>query len=226
LHVLDPAARPLIVAYLAELAAGLPCGRSARAAIVAEVGDGLVDAVQARVDTGMAPVVAARLAVGEFGDARSLASGFAGELAGVAAHRIGLGLVVSGPVVGMVWVAAYAARSRLGWWDQLAALRLALPVYALILAVTVPAAMLAAVAGSGRLSGWLPVRMRGAAAGAALVAAVGCVAGDAALLTSLAVSAGSGWTALAWGGGAASALRLSGAAAAARRCARLRAAAE
>jgi hypothetical protein len=224
LHVLDPAARPAIAGYLADLAAGLPCGGSARAAIVAEVGDGLVDAVQARVDKGVAPIVAARIAVAEFGDARSLAAGFASELAAAAAHRIGLGLVVSGPVVGTVWVAAYAARSGLGWWEQLAALRSALPVYALILAVTVPAAVLAAVAGSGRLSCSVPVGMRGAA-GAALVAAVGCVAGDAALLTSLAVSAGSGWTALAWAGGAVSAMRLSGAAVAGRRCARLRAAA-
>jgi hypothetical protein len=224
LELVDPAARPVIVEYLAGLAAGLPCGRSARAAIVAEVGDGLVDAVQAHLDEGVAPGVAARAAVAEFGDPRILAAGFARELAGAAAHRVGLALVATGPVVGSVWVAAYAARSGLSWWAQLGVLWSAIPVYGLILAVAVPAALLAVGAGSGRLPGCVPIGTRGAAI-AALVASVGCVAGDATLLTGLAVSAGSGWTLLGWVAGAISVVRLSGAFAAGRRCARLRAAA-
>lgn len=111
LQLLDPAARPVIVAYLAEVEAGLPCGRSARAGILAEVADGLVDAVQAQSNNGAAPAAAARVAVAGFGDPQVLAAALAGELAGLAAHRVGLALVATGPVVGAVWVAAYAARS-------------------------------------------------------------------------------------------------------------------
>jgi len=223
-QLLDPAARPVIVAYLTDLAAGLPCGRSTQGAMIAEVGDGLVDAVQAHVAVGAGPAAAAAAAVAEFGDPRSLAAGLAGELAGSAAHRIGLALVATGPIVGSVWVAAFAARSGLGWWEQLATLWQAIPMYALIVAVAAPAAVLAAVLGAGQLPGWVSIDRR-SAAGAALVATVGCVAGDAVLLTGLAVSADTGWTVLAWAAAAVSLVRLSGAAAAGRRCERLRAAA-
>lgn len=224
LQLLDPAARPVIVAYLAEVEAGLPCGRSARAGILAEVADGLVDAVQAQSNNGAAPAAAARVAVAGFGDPQVLAAALAGELAGLAAHRVGLALVATGPVVGAVWVAAYAARSGQGWWEQLPELWSAIPIYALILAVVVPAAVLAAVSGAGRLPIWVPVSSRHAAS-AALVAAIGCVLGDAVLLTGLALSAESGWNVLALAAGVVSLVRLSGAAAASRRCARLRAAA-
>lgn len=224
LDSIDLAARPIVVAYLDELAAGLPCSRSARAAILDEVGDGLVEAVTASSEAGLSPAVAARTAVAQFGAPPVLAAGFAAELAGVAAHRVGLALIGTGPIVGAVWLAAFSARSGLTWWHQLMTLWSTVPAYALILALAVPAALVAAAAGSGRLPDWAGLGSKGAA-GAAMIAATGCVIGDASLLTGLAASAGSGWSALAWGAAGLSLVRLSSVAAAGRRCARLRSAA-
>lgn len=224
LELVDPAARPVIAEYLDDLASRLRCGRSAGSAIIAEVGDGLIDAVAAKSDAGMEPTDAAHAAVVEFGSPRVLAHGFAAEIAGAAANRVGLVLLATGPLVGSVWVAAFAARSGIGWWQQLPALWSTMPVFVLILAVAIPAGLLSAAAGTRRLHG--RVRLDGRrAAGAALIAASSCVVGDAVLLTAWAVSAESEWTALAWAACAISLLRLSCAAVAGRRCAMLRAAA-
>jgi hypothetical protein len=224
LHLLDPSARPVVEAYLGALESGLPCGRTARRMIVAEVGDGLVDAVRAHAKGGLPPAVAAQAAVAAFGDPRRLAGAFARELVATAATRTGIALVTSGPAVGAVWVAAFAARSGTSWFAQLSAVWSAIPTYPLILAVTVPAAIVAAVAGSGRLPAPALIGTR-AAAVAALVATGGCVVGDATLFVGLVSSGGSGWPVLVWLACAASMVRLSVAAAAGRRCARLHAAA-
>ncbi|MBA3338942.1 MAG: hypothetical protein H0T54_04205 [Geodermatophilaceae bacterium] len=224
LELVDPAVRPVISAYLDDLASRLPCGRSAKAAIIAEVGDGLIDAVAAKSDAGIEPTDAARAAIIDFGGARVLAREFATELAGAVSNRVGLVLLATGPAVGSVWVAAFAARSGIGWWQQLPAMWAAMPVYALILAVAVPAALLSAVAGSRRLHGRVHLDGR-RAAGAALIATSGCVVGDAVLLIAWSVSAQSEWTVLAWTACAISLVRLSCAVVAGRRCAMLRAAA-
>lgn len=225
LESVDPAVRPVIAGYLDDLDSRLPpCGRSVRSAIIAEVGDGLIDTVTAKAAAGMEPTDAAQATVVEFGSPRVLAHGFAAELAGASANRVGLLLLATGPVIGSIWVGAFAARSGIGWWQQLPALWSTMPVYVLILAVAVPAAMLSATAGTGRLHG--RVRLHGRrAAGAAMIAAASCVVADSVLLVAWATSAESQWTVLAWTACAISLVRLSCAGLAARRCAMLRAAA-
>jgi hypothetical protein len=222
----DPGASAVVRAYLARLGAGLAGGRRARASILAEVADGLVEAVEAHVRRGLAPEAAARRAVDEFGDPATLAAQFAAEQAGTTAHRVGLGLVTTGPVVGTVWLAALADRNGLGWWEQLHGLAATLPAYPMILAVAVPSAVLAAVTGAGPLARRLAVTPRRAAA-AAMLAAGATVVGDSTLLAGLLLAAagGAGLSLLAAAAGAVSLTRLTLAGGAARRCAALRAAA-
>jgi hypothetical protein len=214
-----------IAAYLAAVDRGVPAGRRARRAIVTELADGLACSVQAHVDAGLPADEAAVAAVAEFGDPRELAANFAHQLAGSTAHRTGLALVVTGPMVGLTWVAAYAAHSGAGWREQIAAVLTAVPSLAVILVVVVPAAIVAA-AGAGRLARRVPVAAR-AAATAAVLAAFGCVAGDAMLLSTAVVTAlhRPSWTVLVGVAVGVSTVRLAAAATAGRRCALLRAAA-
>jgi hypothetical protein len=86
---LDPAARRVRDGYLAELEAALVGPRSARAAIVAEVADGLTEATAAYQRRGMVPADAAGAATAEFGDAQLIASGFGAELAAQTGRRVG-----------------------------------------------------------------------------------------------------------------------------------------
>lgn len=222
---LAPAARPAVEQYLAEFERALPGSRRAKAAIVAEIGDGLLAGIEEHEDRGAAPAHAAELAVAEFGDPRDLAADFAAELAGATAHRVGLALVGTGPVVGLIWLATFAAGSGLSWRDEVASIWSAIPAYTFVLLLVVPAAMLA-TAGAGPAARRLRVDPRLAAA-AASFAAAGCVVGDATLITGL-VAVSAHRAAPSWLAAAAvcvSVIRLSIAAAAARRCALLRAAA-
>jgi hypothetical protein len=102
---LDPAARRVRDGYLAELEAALVGPRSARAAIVAEVADGLTEATAGHQRRGMVPADAAGAATAEFGDAQLIASGFGAELAAQTGRRVGLGLLATGPLVGLTWLA-------------------------------------------------------------------------------------------------------------------------
>lgn len=219
----DPQARTAAAGYLRALAAGLPLARRTRAAVLAEVADGLACAVEAHVAAGAQPAAAARLAIAEFGDPRELAAQLAAEIAGSHARRVGVGLVATGPLVGLSWVAAFAAADGTSWWAQVGVLMPAVQVYPLVLAVSVPAALVAATGGA-RLAGRFRVGPR-VAAGAAALAAAGCIAGDVALLGGLAgIRSGPGWTAALACAAVASLFRLSVAAVAGRRCLLLRAA--
>jgi hypothetical protein len=222
---LAPAARPVVEEYLAQFLQALPGSRRARAAILAEITDGLLAEIEEHQVRGTPPARAAELAVAEFGDPRELAAGFALELAGVTAHRLGLALMLTGPLVGLTWVATFASHSGLGWRDELFAIWSASPAYALVLFLVVPAAVLA-TAGTGPAARHVPVSPRLAAA-AASFAGAGCVVGDATLIAGLALATARG-AAPSWLAAAAvgvSIVRLTVAAAAARRCALLRAAA-
>src|SRR5438132_929299 len=76
--------------------------------VVAEIGDGEVDDVAARVDSGVPPGPAAQSAIAEFGDPRQPAGAHAEELAATAAQRTGTALILTGPVVGLGWLLATA----------------------------------------------------------------------------------------------------------------------
>jgi len=218
-----PAARRIVGAYLADLSGRLGGATTVRAAILAELEDGLWAAIAAHQARGLAPDAAARAAVAEFGAPQTVAAGFGPELAAVSAGRVGLGLLSTGPLVGTSWLLLVAATwTRVGHRPP-AVLGLVAALVGLVLVVAVPAAVLS-VAASGRLSRWLGPRV---APTAAAVAAGACVAGDLVLLASLL-----GWTLLAggvaWPAGlvaaGASSVRLSLAGRAARRCLAARAA--
>lgn len=222
---LDPAAARVVGDYLAALEAHLPAGRRTREEILTELADDLVCAVAGGTGRGRPSEEAAREAVTQFGDPTTVAAAFTRQLAPVAAHRVGLGLVATGPLVGLIWVAAFASGEH-GLPAQIGSLLSAMPIYPVILAVTVPAAMLA-VTGAGWAARHLPVPAH-VATGAAIVAAVGCVAVDVSLVGRAIVEAAAGagpQSMLTFAAFAASLVRLSAAGFAGRRIARLRAAA-
>jgi hypothetical protein len=219
----DPAA--VLRDYLTRLAAGLPGSRRTRAAVLAEFADGLIEATDARVAGGMARGPAVRAAVAEFGDPDELARMLAAEQAGTTAHRVGLGLVLTGPLVGLVWLAAWATANGLGWLDEIPALVSRFPALVALLGLGIPAAVLATLTGAGPLVRRLAVAPR-RAAGLAMLAAGAAVAGDTTLLTGVALAHGlaGGWSWPLVAAVAVSLTRLTAAGTAARRCARLRSA--
>jgi hypothetical protein len=214
---MSPSAPDRIDAYLDEVTSALPTGRLARAAIRAELADGLACAVDARLERGAGPVEATAAALAEFGPPAVVARAFAHELLIESGRRTGFGLLAGGPLVGALWVLATPAAGPT-WADHIAAALGAAPAYPLILALVVPAAALAVVAG-GRFGR----RLHRTGAAAAQIAVGGCIAGDTLLLAAGLHSAPAGWAALA--AGSASSVRLIAATAAWRRAARLRAAA-
>ena len=215
----NPAARPIIDAYLAELSSRLVGDAAARTAIVAELEDGLWAATAASRARGLPPEEAAWAAAAEFGDPRTVAAGFGPELAAATGRRVGLGLLATGPLVGTSWLLLVAATWTRAGREPPAALGLVAALVGLVLTVAVPAAVLS-VAVSGRLSRRLPAGPR-VVATAAATAAGACVTGDlillAALLTSTVFAGGVAWPAALLAAGASS-LRLGLAGRAARRC--------
>lgn len=97
----------LIRGYLSELDAALAVASGparAHAAIVAEIGDGLTDAVADRLDHGDPPHEAARRAVEDFGAATAVAAEFIPILAAAQVHRCALASLRAGPLVGVLWL--------------------------------------------------------------------------------------------------------------------------
>ena len=190
---------------------------------MAELRPGLMDAADAYASAGLAPAAAARAAISEFGDPGLIAEAFRAEIASRQARRVAVTLLVTGPLVGLLW-AGTAAASHLAarpgplWpWTGLSPV---LPLVAVAAGITACAA-LAGIAATGRLTRWLPARPRRAPAAAA-VAGFGAMGADGLGLVLLA-----GWLATAPGGlspvlaavaGAASLARLLLAGRAARRC--------
>jgi HAAS domain-containing protein len=216
---LDRAAQHVIDVYLADLASRLVGPAAARAAILAELEDGLRAATASHQAMGLPREEAAKAAVAEFGDPGTVAAGFGPELAAATGRRVGLGLLITGPLVGTSWLLLATTTWRWAGREPPAALGLVAALVGLVLAVAIPAAVLS-VAVSGRLSQWLPAGPRSAATTAA-TAASACVAGDlvllAGLLASTVFAGGVAWPAALLAAGASS-LRLSLAGRAARRC--------
>jgi hypothetical protein len=210
-----PEATAVLLDYLAVLAAGLVGSRRYRAGVVAELADGLIEATDARRDTGLDDLTAIRKAVAECGDPGELARLFVAEQAAGTACRTGRALVLTGPFVGAAWLVAAMARTGLGPLDQIQAVLTGSPLV-LVVVVAVPAAIFAAAGGRFAVTpSW--------AAGLGAVAAVAAMVCDSAMLASLVGTAG--WSWLAFVAGTVSALRLALSAVAANRCAKLRIAA-
>ncbi|HEX8131972.1 MAG TPA: permease prefix domain 1-containing protein [Actinomycetes bacterium] len=179
----EPAAGPAIEGYLAEVTARLPGPPRAHAGIVAELRSGLLDATDAHRSAGLPPAEAAVAAIREFGLPARVADGFRAELAASQARRVALTLLVTGPLVGLLWIAT-ALTSHLGIrpvlpWQETGlspGLRVGMPLVAVAIGVTALAALLG-IASTGRLTRWLPARPRRAPTAAA-VAGFGAVGAD------------------------------------------------
>ena len=174
---------PAVEGYLAEVAARLPGPARAHAGIVAELRSGLLDAVDAHRSAGLPPDRAAEAAIGEFGDPAEVAASFRAELAAGQARRVAVTLLVTGPLVGLLWVAT-AVASHLGihlglpWRATSLAPGLGVGIFLLAVAVGITAwAAIFGIASTGRLTRWLPARPRRAPAAAA-VAGFGAVGAD------------------------------------------------
>ncbi|GAA2351559.1 hypothetical protein GCM10010170_041770 [Dactylosporangium salmoneum] len=158
------------------------------------------------------------MAIGESGPPGVVAAAFARQLLAESAHRVALGLLCVGPLVGMLWVGAAPVGSGAGWAGRVGAALAAVPAYPVLLAVAVPAAVLALAAGRRRAGS----RVERLAAPAVQAAVLACVAGDVLLLGTVLVAGVPGGLALLAAAG--SGLRLSAAALAGRQVARLAAA--
>jgi hypothetical protein len=184
--------RDAVGAYLAAVAAQLTGPAPARAAITEELRDGLLETLAAHRARGRSPQESTEAAIAEFGDPATVAAAFGPELAAVQARRVAKGLLATGPLVGLVWLAAAAVNGLPPWRHQLPGLWLALPLVGLALLVACPA-LGVTIASTGRLArrlGWLGRRAT-LPPTAAAVAALAAVAAD---LTLLAVIAGQALT--------------------------------
>jgi hypothetical protein len=171
--------------WLAAVAARLTGPASVNAAITDELRDGLLEGVERHLAGGLSQREATAAALAESGDPATVAAAFAPELAAVQARRVALGLLATGPLVGLAWVAAVAANALPPWRLELTGPWLALPLVGLALAVAAPALGLT-VAATGRLGrrlgGWL-ARRAALTSTAAAVGALAAVVADLTLLT-------------------------------------------
>jgi HAAS len=173
--------------YLDALASSLVGPGAARAEILTEIGDGLLEAAGTYRSQGLTPDEATRAAIAEFGEPHMVAAAFGPGLGARLARRTALALLASGPLVGLAWIAGAIlaslppARYELSgpWW--------ALPVVGLTLIVGAPS-MVLAVAATSRLGlrFCLPASLPPKAAGVASLAAI---TADSILLAALGVYA-------------------------------------
>jgi hypothetical protein len=179
----DSASRDAVADYLAAVMTQLPGTAAARAAVTDELRDGLLEALETHQAHGCSQAEATAAAIAEFGDPHSVAAAFGPELGAVQARRVAVGLLVTGPLVGLTWIAAVMINALPPWRHQLIGPWLALPLVGLALAVAGPALGLT-VAATGRLGRRLSrvVHRATLPPTAAAVAALAAVVADLTLL--------------------------------------------
>lgn len=190
-------AHAVVEDYLAELAARLPGPRGARAAVVAEIGDGLYEATAGHAVRGLTPLAAARAAVAEFGTPDEVAAAFVEELATAQARRTVCAFLATGPLVGVWWLLLLAPEP---WRHEPSALWTAIPALPLVAIGSLAA--LTAVVTTGRLTRWLPATTPRQAVTAAALTGLACLAGDLAVLATLAFRTAATTASLPWALGA------------------------
>lgn len=167
--------------YLMEVEARIPGWRRGRHRALAELADGLEDATNHYRHKGLDPEAAAARAVDECGPAQLVASEFAMVLAIRQARLTAVSLLLTGPVVGVLWLTTLAPGRTP---DALLLRNPALGGLALAVAV----GSLLTVLATGPSPGWLPavnVTPQRTAAAACAAAAL-C---DVVVLTTAALSA-------------------------------------
>jgi HAAS len=177
-------AEPRLAAYLTEVAARLHGPRRQRARILAELHDGLGEAVADHARDGLTPDQAADAAIDQFGTPAEVAAAFAGELAITYARRTLAWFVVTGPLVGIWWLLLLRPQP---WHTGPVALLAAIPVLPVI-GVAIATAM-GTFATTGRLMRWLPEATPRRALSATLAVAALALTADTVVIASYAWSA-------------------------------------
>jgi hypothetical protein len=178
-------AKDALPAYLSDLAAQLHGPRRRREAILTELRDGLEQATENRIATGLAPDQAAAAAITQFGSPCAVADAFAGELATAYARRTIAWFIATGPLVGIWWLLLLHPSP---WRTGLIALVAAIPVIPLIIAAIATAG--GTLATTGRLMRWLPETGPRRALAATIAIAMLCVIIDLTMITMVVVSDG------------------------------------
>jgi hypothetical protein len=179
----------VIDTYVEQVTAALPGPPRVRGDMMAELRSGLLDALDAHRQDGLADDAAAAAATAEFGEPRVIAATFRPELAARLARRCALTLAITGPVVGLLWtVAAVASHIRIRHalpWEAAAPSGSTAVVRLLLVALLVTVlGALVTIAVTGRLA----VRRAGpqVAPAAAALSGYAAVAVDVAIFTLLA----------------------------------------
>lgn len=183
----DVGAADPVERYLADLAARLRGPRAARTRILAELRDGLTEAVDAHRATGKPSEVAVATAIAEFGDPATIARSFADELATASARRTLTAFLLTGPAVGIWWLLLLHPTP---WRTGILAMLVAIPALPLVaLAIGTAAGTFAT---TGRLIRWLPETTPARALTAAIAIAALCLAADLTVLGVLAAHLATG----------------------------------
>ncbi|MFE9695114.1 permease prefix domain 1-containing protein [Micromonospora sp. NPDC005806] len=146
-----PAGETRLDAYLSDLAARLRGPRRRRAQILAELRDGLDQAVADHSTAGLPEGHAVAAAIAQFGTPQAVAEAFRGELATAYARRTIAWYIATGPLVGIWWLLLLQPHP---WRTGIIALLAAIPVIPLIIIAIATAA--GTFATTGRLMRWLP----------------------------------------------------------------------
>ena len=174
-----------LAAYLSDLAAQLHGPRRRREAILTELRDGLEQATEDRIATGLAPDRAAAAAITQFGSPYAVADAFAGELTTAYTRRTIAGFIATGPLVGIWWLLLLDSSP---WRTGLIALLAAIPVIPLIIIAIATAG--GTLATTGRLMRWLPETGPHRALAATIAIAMLCMIIDLTMITMVMVSGG------------------------------------
>jgi hypothetical protein len=171
-----------LATYLSDLAAELRGPRRRREAILAELRDGLDQATEDCVASGLPADQAAAAAITQFGSAHAVAEAFAGELTTAYARRTLACFIATGPLVG-IWLLLLDPSP---WRTGLIALLAAIPVIPLIIIAIATAG--GTLATTGRLMRWLPETGPRRALAAATAIAMMCLIIDLTMITMIMVS--------------------------------------
>jgi len=173
----------VVATYLSDVAAQLYGPRRRRAAILAELRDGLDQATEDNIAAGLSPDRAAAAAISQFGSPQAVADAFSGELATAYARRTIAFFIVTGPLVGIWWLLLLQPSP---WRTGLIALLAAIPVLPLLVIAIATAG--GTLATTGRLMRWLPETGPRRALAATITIAAICIIGDLTVITMFMVS--------------------------------------
>ncbi|TCN30646.1 hypothetical protein EV644_13128 [Kribbella orskensis] len=171
-------AQARVDAYLGELTRLLRGPRRRVAQILAELRDGLDQAIADRTTDGRTEDQAVDSAIDRFGTPQAVADAFAGELVTAYDRHTIAWYIATGPLVGIWWLLLLQPHP---WRAGLVALLTAIPVLPLIAAAIATAA--GTFATTGRLIRWLPEASPDRALTATIAIVALALAGDLTVIT-------------------------------------------